>query len=139
MKTIAVLLVMLLAFAVIAEEKKSHEPAPAKYKKSVRVETNPPGLRVFIGYGADEKKAIRRAEYIGQSPCVAEVVTDSQGRVDVRNKIGIYNKAVQPVLVFIARGEGTNDAEVTQTFKGGALLRSADEVPGAVFLDAKKP
>ena len=139
MKFIITAAVVLSVFAGIAEEKKSHEPAPGKYKKSVRVETNPPGLRVFVGYGADLKNAIKRAEYVGQSPCTAEVVTDSRGRVEIRNTITLYNKAIQPVLVFIARGEGTNGMEVTQSFKGGALLRGSDDVPAAIFLDAAKP
>ena len=96
-------------------------------------------MRAFVAYGANSAKAEGREDYIGVTPCVAQVPSTDDGCFEMPNTIRFYNMAVQPSAVFTVRPDGKNLFVKSQTFKGNAVLRNPEKIPDAIFLDATVP
>ena len=94
----------------------------------------PPGARIFLGRGINEKSATSET-YLGQAPCKWTVEVNGDGSFKMPG-IPVYSSFVKPVYVFIARHEG---AEIRQLVHGGAVFQTADFVPDALFFDFIHP
>jgi hypothetical protein len=104
--------------------------------KAVRLESEPPGARVFIAYGVTEGKAVAET-YLGQTPTVAEIPAEKDGTFVIRPHIAFASSfGTPPVAVVIAR-HGTN--EVRRVFKKAAFAREGDLIPPAMFFEFPPP
>lgn len=105
--------------------------------KTIKVETDPPGMRVYFCVASSEAKSVQEREYVGVSPCEVVVAVDGAGRF--RNKI---SKFVHPVALFMADppSGSTNLFSQEQAFEVPAIFHRAAAAPDAVFFDMhKKP
>jgi hypothetical protein len=110
--------------------------ATAPRTKAVRLESEPPGARVFIAYGVTEGKAVNEV-YLGQTPTVADVPANPDGTFEIKPHIAFASRfGAPPVAVVIAR-HGTN--EVRQVFKKAAFMREGDLIPPAMFFQFPPP
>lgn len=103
----------------------------------VRIETDPPGMRIFFGYGASKNRAENEREYVGVSPCSYTANSTRNGYF--RNTVSQFSK---PVAVFYADPPSTetNLFSQRQTFNCPAFTVRPAPIPGAVFFDMhKKP
>lgn len=98
--------------------------------RQVRLESDPPGAHVFVSYGADERSAKAR-EYLGKTPCAAEIPADGDGRIKIPAGFMVYSSFVPPVAVFTAEWPGI--ATNRQVLHGGNVARPADKLPAALL------
>ncbi|MDR3459679.1 MAG: hypothetical protein P4N60_19800 [Verrucomicrobiae bacterium] len=106
-----------------------------RYTKSISVETDPPGMRIYFCISATETNAMAAREYVGASPCSVKVKVDSDGRF--QNQISSFK---HPVAVFMAEPPAlqTNLYPQKQAFPVPSLFHKAAKAPDAVFFDMNK-
>jgi hypothetical protein len=107
--------------------------------KTVRFESDPPGARVFVAYGADEKSA-KAKDFLGVTPFDWQAELNAKGGFKVP-AIAVYSWFVQPVVVFTAQptNGATNLFARHQVFHGSTILLPKDKVPSGIFFDLTKP
>jgi len=105
-------------------------------QKSIRVETEPPGMRIYFAIASDLNEAEANKSYIGQSPCSVVVKVDSDGRF-----VNPISGFIHPVAVFFAEPDSTttNLFPKSQSFKIPAAFYYAPKAPDGVFFDMRKP
>jgi hypothetical protein len=110
--------------------------SPKASQKSIKVETDPPGMRIFFCVATSETNAMEQREYVGQSPCVVTVETDAQDRF-----VNKFSSFLHPVAVFMAEppSTSTNLYAQRQEFQVPAAFHKAVKAPDAVFFDMHKP
>jgi hypothetical protein len=111
------------------------EYAPTSNSRSIKIETDPPGMRCYFGIAGTEERAIRQREFAGMSPCV--ITVPSEGDYFQNNVSGF----ARPQAVFMAEPpEGsTNLFAQRQVFAVPALFIRPPPIPRAVFFDMRKP
>lgn len=107
------------------------EVAPTR---TVRIETDPPGMRIFFSNGREDMSEKER-EYVGASPCSLTVPCDEEGRF-----INRVSSFARPVAVFYADPphDAANLYSQRQTFGVPATFRRPGKIPSAVFFDMHK-
>ena len=100
-------------------------------RQSIRFESEPPGVRVFVGTGFNESNAVPK-NFIGSTPCEFEPRQDKHGRFLIDGLFG-YSKFVAPAIVFEARH--TNGSSRRVVYRGEAFKRDADRIPAGIFFD----
>jgi hypothetical protein len=103
--------------------------------RTVRLESSPPGARIYYGEGYSRDKAHRARRFVGQTPCSMTILGDEDGRFDFQGVAFYSSLAVEPFALFEAEA-GTNVLQ--NAFRGGAIGRPADRIPDAVFFDFSK-
>ena len=106
-----------------------------RFTKNIKVETDPPGMRIYFCISANETNAAAEREYVGQSPCAVSVKIDSDGRF--QNNISAFK---HPVALFAAEPPAlqTNLFAQSQAFPVPALFHKTGKAPDAVFFDMNK-
>ena len=104
-------------------------------ERSVRVESVPPGARIFLGQGYVTPTARESRGYVGTAPCEMVVRADTAGGWKI-DGIFLASMAVSPTAVITAELNGETREQV---FHSGALGRPADKVPQAILFDFTRP
>lgn len=130
-----IVLLIVAAFAVGC----AHTPtefAPTKYTRMVKIETDPPGMRVYFGIAGTEEAARKQREYVGTSPCSLTVACDEEGRF--QNNVSGF---ARPKAVFMAEpaANSSNLFAQSQVFAVPAMFIRPPPIPKAVFFDMTKP
>jgi hypothetical protein len=132
------LLTPLLALALCAgcRTYQPTEYAPTKDTRVVKIETDPPGMRIYFGKAGTETLAVTQRQYVGQSPCTLTVPCDGEGRFV--NTISDWRR---PKAIFEAEPPhgSTNLYAQKQIFAVPAFFTYPPPIPGAVFFDMHKP
>ena len=129
-------LTLLLALACGCKTHTPTENAPTKDTRVIRIETDPPGMRVYFGISGNEESARHQREYVGESPCKLTVRCDEDGRF--LNEVSSF---AHPKAVFEAEPPAgtTNLFAQQQVFVVPALFVHPPPIPQAVFFDMHKP
>jgi hypothetical protein len=108
-------------------------------QKSVNLESDPPGARVFLSLGATAKQAAKNRSYLGQTPCTATIETDRKGYFKVPERAWVSGY-VSGTVTFTAEppSGATNQRPQTITYRGPSDYAEGDKVPSAVFFDMTK-
>lgn len=111
------------------------EFAPTATTRRVKIETDPPGMRIYFGIAGTEDRSKRQREYVGTSPCAVVVDCDEAGRFV--NRISSF---ARPVAIFYADppSDATNLFSQEQSFAVPAIFVRPPPIPRAVFFDMKK-
>lgn len=109
-------------------------------KRVVRIESDPAGMRVFYGDGANEDSAKPGRAYVGMTPCEFTPAQDDEARFD-RSGIFLYTEFVQTAHIFWCEPPPaqTNLFPKRQVFHGAAVFQPADKVPEKIFFDLTTP
>jgi len=121
----------IFALAIVASGCRTPPPI-----RTVRIETDPPGARVYFGIAGTPERAREQRQYVGASPCVLTVPCDEDGRF-----VNTVSSFARPVAVFYADPPSgtTNLHAKSQTFAVPAAFVRPPPIPSAVFLDLTKP
>jgi hypothetical protein len=109
--------------------------------KTVHIDSQPRGARVFFGAGAQESDAEKTRQFLGVTPFDWQTQGDGDGRFKNTGGVLIYSTFVPPAFVFFADppSDATNLFAKRQVFHGGALVTPPDKIPEGVFFDLTKP
>jgi hypothetical protein len=104
----------------------------------VHIDSSPAGARIFASYGASQGMA-KTKQYVGTTPCDWAVKERADGSFEITEGVPIMNLGVPRVVIVSAEPpeDATNCVPKEQVFKSGALWRSADRVPPAIFFDLR--
>ena len=120
---------------------RGQEPLPPRYQHAVKLESDPPGMRVYFGTGGEIQMAEHARSFIGITPCETKIKCSRNGLFEIEG-IKVYNSFRPPVAAFMAEppfGQ-TNLFRQDIIYNGEAHFHEADKVPDAVFFDMhKKP
>jgi hypothetical protein len=107
---------------------------------NIRLESDPPGARVFFGMGPNEETADGAKQYLGVTPTNWLCKPNRDGSFDLPGAL-VYSIVVPPVAVFTAvpPDGATNLFTKRQVYHGGTIATPPDKVPGAIFFDLRKP
>lgn len=110
--------------------------------KVIKFDSDPPGARVFVGYGENEDIAKGGRNYIGQTPFQWTTEIDGDGTFR-RNGGGIpfYSDFVQSVMVFTFEPPSTetNLFSHREVFHLKTGFQPGKKVPDGIFFDMRKP
>jgi hypothetical protein len=128
-------LLVVAALAVVGCAHTPTESAPTKYTRVVKIETDPPGMRIYFGIAGTEARARDQREFVGTSPCSLTVPCDGDGRFE--NNVSGF---ARPKAVFMAEppAGATNLFAQNQIFAVPAMFIRPPPIPKAVFFDMAK-
>ena len=129
---------ILLTAGIVCGCASAPEPdQPPKGFKRVKLESNPPGARVFITYGTSHKQASQSAgDYLGTTPCTADIATQPDGSFTITKKIAFVNNFGEPrTALLVAEREGVT---ITNIYHASAFARRGDQVPAAVLFNFER-
>src|SRR5258708_5410420 len=108
--------------------------------KTVNIQSDPPGARIFFGTGPNEDFTKSSRQYIGTAPFVWTCQPKGDGSFNLQGAL-VYSIFVPPVAVFSADppSGATNLFQKRQVFHGGTIATPADKVPEGIFFDLTKP
>jgi hypothetical protein len=106
----------------------------------IKIQSEPPGARIFFALGGNEDFASGHFEYIGQTPCEFTPEQNGDGTFKVP-WVFVYSLFVAPVAVFRADPPtGSTDLySKRQVLHGGTIATPAVKVPAGLFFDLTKP
>jgi hypothetical protein len=113
--------------------------------KTVKFDSEPRGVRVFLTYGANEQIAVgeKGRNFLGVTPFDWTVEIDGDGtfKPQAISSIPFYSNFVQGVLVFTAEptASATNLFLQRQVFHTAAQFQKGTPVPDGIFFDMTKP
>lgn len=138
MKAIALVLSAALLASCASTPREAAGPQPRRGYKFVKFESAPPGARVFISYGTSHKDAAKVAgDYLGTTPCTAEIAIERDGSFAISKKIAFVNNFGEPRTALIYAQIG--DTSITNAFHASAFAREGDRVPDSMFFDFARP
>jgi hypothetical protein len=111
-------------------------------QRSIKIDSEPQGARVFFGMGPNEGDARKARNYLGTTPLVWDVPPEmiDDGKYFKPPGALVYSLVVPPAIVFFAEPpDGTNLFPRNQVFHGGTPFTPADQIPLGVFFDLRKP
>lgn len=111
----------------------AQEAKPDAFFRTVRIESAPPGARVFIAYGVSEAKSEGKEEFLGVTPCEARIAALRNGEFEIKPHIAIASHFGAPPVAVILCRSGTN--EQRHIYKKAAFGREGDKIPAALFFD----
>ena len=105
----------------------------------VKLESDPPGARVFLSVGATARQAAKNRSYLGQTPCTVEILGDGDGYFELP-KAAYVSSYVAGSATFIAEppSGATNLFPKSVTYRGKSGYQEGDRIPAAVFFDLHK-
>jgi hypothetical protein len=108
--------------------------------RAVKIDSDPPGARVFFGIGPNEDQADAAKNYIGTTPLEWRTKARGDGSFEFEG-IFVYSMAVRPAAVFTCEPTAaqTNLFKKRQVFHGGAMFQPPDKIPEGIFFDLRKP
>lgn len=114
--------------------------APKDRKRTVKIDSDPPGARIFFGAGTNEGDAERKRSYIGTTPLTWITEGNDEGEFETKGAL-VYSVFVPGAAVFFAEppANATNLFKKKQVFHGGGLVNPPDKIPEGVFFDLTKP
>lgn len=111
-------------------------------KRTVFIESDPPGARIYFGEGANEGEADKRKTYAGTTPCNFTPPSQNGGGEFERDGLFLYSEFVATAHIFFAEpasAMGTNLFKKRVVFHGPASFSAGDKVPEKLFFDLTKP
>ena len=102
----------------------------------VRLESEPPGARVFYSESATPNQSEKKNTYLGETPCVA-MITGTRAGYFTLPEIAYVSDYVPGSATFIAeppRGV-TNTAPISFSYRGSTRLMDGDRIPRAILFD----
>jgi len=104
--------------------------------RQVKIDSDPPGMRVYFGISGSEAQAHQQREYVGTSPCTLTVPCDGEGRFV--NKVSSF---ARPKAIIEAEPPyaATNLFAQQQVFIVPAIFVHPPPIPAAVFFDMHRP
>jgi hypothetical protein len=109
-------------------------------KRTVHIDSEPRGARIFFGVGPKESDAEKTRNFLGVTPLDWVTVADPNGGFPIKGAL-IYSTFVPGAAVFTAEPPSgqTNLFSKRQVFHGGGLINPPDKVPEGIFFDLTKP
>lgn len=109
----------------------------ASHQYPVRLESEPPGARVYFSAGAFKKTSPNRS-YLGQTPCTA-MIEGHKGYFKLPS-VAYASDYVAGIAVISADPPTgvTNSSPKSYTFKGSTDWADGDKIPKALFFDFTK-
>lgn len=106
---------------------------------AVRLESDPPGARVFLSLGATSGQAAKNRAYLGTTPCTATITGTRHGYFEIP-KIAYASDYVAGSATFIAEPPHGAEGQFIQsvTYRGPTEWVQGDKIPQAVFFDMRK-
>jgi hypothetical protein len=105
----------------------------------VRLESDPPGARVFYSESAAPQQSEKKNSYLGETPCVAMITGTRSGYFKLP-EIAYVSKYMPGTATFIAeppRGVLTSNT-ISFTYRGSTPYVDGDKIPQGVFFDFTK-
>jgi len=102
----------------------------------VRLESDPPGARVFYSESAAPNQSEKKNSYLGETPCVAMIPGTRSGYFKLP-EIAYVSKYLPGSATFTAeppRGV-TNSEPLTFTYRGSTGYVDGDRIPQGIFFD----
>ena len=108
--------------------------------RTINIESQPQGARVFVGIGANEDFAKKGRQFIGTTPFHWTTEVNSDGTFKLSGAL-VYSMFVPPVAVFTAEPPtgATNLFTKREIFHGGTVATSPTKAPEGIFFDLTKP
>lgn len=109
-------------------------------KRTISIDSTPPGAKVFFAVGANEDFAKSAKQYIGTTPCTWTTELNGDGSFKMPGVL-VYSMFVPPVAVFYAEppSTSTNLFPQHQVFHGGTMATPSSKAPEALLFDLTKP
>ena len=105
----------------------------------VRLESNPPGARVFYSESAAPQQSDKKNSYLGETPCVAMITGTGSGYFKLP-EIAYVSQYMPGSATFTAeppRGVATSNT-ISFTYRGSTPYVDGDRIPRGVFFDFTK-
>lgn len=105
----------------------------------VRLESDPPGARVFYSESAAPQQSEKKNSYLGETPCVAMISGTRSGYFKLP-EIAYVSKYMPGSATFTAeppRGVLTSNT-ISFTYRGSTGYIDGDKIPQAIFFDFTK-
>ena len=105
----------------------------------VRLESDPPGARVFLSESAAPQQSEKKNSYLGETPCIAMITGTRSGYFKLP-AIAYVSKYVPGSATFTAeppRGLTTSNT-ISFTYRGSTDYADGDRIPQAIFFDFTK-
>lgn len=106
----------------------------------IKIDSEPPGARVFFGSGPNEQSAEKSRSYLGKTPLEWTMTSDT-GNYFMVSGAPVYSSFVPPAAVFFCDPPtgSTNLYPQKQVFHRPTPFTAGDKVPQGVFFDLTKP
>ncbi|HEX5219987.1 MAG TPA: hypothetical protein VFZ59_10510 [Verrucomicrobiae bacterium] len=105
----------------------------------VRLESDPPGARVFYSESAAPQQSEKKNSYLGETPCVAMITGTRSGYFKLP-EIAYVSKYMPGSATFTAeppRGVPTSNT-ISFTYRGSTPYVDGDKIPRGIFFDFTK-
>lgn len=114
---------------------------PRDLKRTIKIESEPTGARIFVGTGATESEALRVRNYLGTAPLDWVTVAGEDGSFVSEGSIFVFSELVPHAVVFSADPPSghTNLFPKRQIFHTGTQWKRGDKVPEGLFFDLTQP
>jgi len=102
----------------------------------VRLESDPPGARVFYSESAAPQQSEKKNSYLGETPCVAMIPGTRSGYFKLP-EIAHVSKYLPGSATFTAeppRGVATSNA-ISFSYRGSTSYADGDRIPQGIFFD----
>lgn len=108
--------------------------------RTVHIDSDPRGARVFFGIGPNEDRADTAKQFLGVTPFDWKTEANDDGSFEWTG-IFIYSAAVRPAAVFTAEppSSATNLFPKRVVYHGPAWFVPPDKIPEGIFFDLTKP
>lgn len=106
---------------------------------AVRLESDPPGARVYLSLGATANQAAKNRTYLGTTPCTVTISGTRKGYFDIP-RIAYASDYVAGSATFVAEPPSGAEGQFVQTitYRGHTDYVDGDKIPQAVFFDMRK-
>lgn len=107
--------------------------------RTVHIDSEPRGARVFFGIGPNEDRADTAKQFLGVTPFDWKTLANGDGSFEWPG-IFIYSAAVRPAAVFTAEppSSATNLLSKRVVYHGPAMFVPPDKIPEGIFFDLTK-
>src|SRR3954469_13969119 len=107
--------------------------------RTVHIDSEPRGARVFFGIGPNEDRADAAKQFLGVTPFDWKTQANGDGFFEWQG-IFIYSAAVRPAAVFTAEppSNSTNLYRKRVVYHGPAMFVPPDKIPEGIFFDLTK-
>lgn len=109
--------------------------------RTVHIDSEPHGARIFFGSGPQESDADKTRAFIGTTPLDYKIIGDGEGRFKSSGGALVYSMFVPGACVFTAEppSSATNLFTKRQVFHSGGIATPPDKIPEGLFFDLTKP
>ena len=108
--------------------------------RTIQIDSNPPGAKIFFAVGANEDFANGAKQYLGTAPLAWTTECNGDGTFKLPGAL-VYSLFVPPVAVFTADPPAgqTNLFPHRLVYHGGTVATPPTKIPSGIYFDLTKP